>query len=77
MVRITIRLEENQMSELRMVATRQGTSVSALIRAAVDRLLAADAEMREKAKAVAGCCNSGTGDLAERHDDYLEEAYSE
>jgi len=72
MVRFTLSLTEKQMSEVKALAARQGVSVSALVRQAVDRLFIA-----EWAKAAAGCFNSGLGDLAERHDDYLDEAYSE
>lgn len=81
MVRVTVRLTEHQISQLRALAAKQGLSVSAVIRRAIDRMLALeppdDAGMRRRAKSVAGCFNSGLGDLAERHDDYLDEVYSE
>lgn len=76
MVRFTLRLSEVQMRVLKELAKREGISVSAFVRRALDKELAA-AEVRERAMSMAGCVRSGTGDLAARHDDYLEEVYSE
>lgn len=72
MVRFTLYLTEQQMRDAKALAAKRGISLSALVREAVDRLFIA-----ERAIAAAGCVHSGLGDLAERHDYYLEEAYSE
>lgn len=77
MVRTQVQLTEKQVGELKAVAAKQKVAVAALIRMSVDKMLADDAEIRRRAIAAAGCCHSGVGDLSERHDDYLEEAYSE
>ena len=82
MVRTQIQLTEKQVSELKALAAKRKVSTAALIRISVDKMLASgqfvdDAEIRRRAIAAAGCFHSGVGDLSERHDDYLEETYSE
>jgi hypothetical protein len=84
MVRTQIQLTDEQARRLKAAAAREGMSVSAVIRRSVDtdKALAVggardDAEIRRRAIEAIGCCNSGLGDLSERHDDYLDEAYSE
>lgn len=71
MVRFTLRLTQQQMDAAKALARERGISVSALVRESLDRFFIA-----ERAIAAAGCFHSGTGDLSERHDDYLDEAYS-
>ncbi len=82
MIRTQIQLEEAQHRALKELAARQRTSVADLIRQAVDRLLetsvaVSEEERRRRAIAAAGRFRSGLGDLAEKHDEYLAEAYGE
>jgi Arc/MetJ-type ribon-helix-helix transcriptional regulator len=80
MVRTQIQLPEQQVTLLKRLAAQQHVSMAELIRRAVDLLtLSPDAtnimERRERALAAAGRFHSGRGDLADRHDDYLAEAF--
>lgn len=82
MIRTQIQLDEVQYRALKELATRQHTSVAKLIRQAVNWLLEtsiaiSEEERRQRAIAAAGRFRSGLGDLAERHDEYLAEAYRE
>ncbi len=83
MVRTQIQLTEEQSRMIKAAAARDGISISAVIRRCVDKdstlanRLADDAEIRRRAIEAIGCCRSGLGDLSERHDDYLDEIYSE
>ena len=80
MIRTQIQLTDEQARRLKAVAAREGISVSAVVRRSVDMALDVttdDAEIRTRAKAMAGSLHSGTGDLSERHDDYLAEAYAD
>jgi plasmid stability protein len=82
MVRTQIQLTDEQARRVKAVAAREGISVSAVVRRSLDKALTGDrlpddAEIRRRAIEAAGCFNSGLGDLSERHDDYLAEAYSE
>jgi len=74
-VRTIIQLPEDQAALLERAARRRGVSKAALVREALDVLLAregGDAAL-ERALRAAGSGASGVGDLAERHDDYLAE----
>lgn len=71
MVRFTLRLTQQQMDDVKALARKRGISVSAVVREAVDRYF-----IVERAKNAVGSFHSGLGDLSERHDDYLDEAYS-
>lgn len=80
MVRTQIQLTEDQASRLRVIAHEQGRPVAAVVRDAVDRLLAAEAsagweERKQRALSVVGKYSSEDSDVAERHDDYLSEAF--
>ena len=82
MVRIQIRLTEQQSREIMRMAAERHTSVAALIRRATDDFLSgssmpASADRRQRALAVAGCFRSGKNDYSTKHDDYLAEAYGE
>lgn len=79
MVRTQIQLTASQVAELKRLAAARGVSMAAVIRDAIDAYLAREAgppweERVERALAAVGCCASGLGDLAERHDDYFVEA---
>ena len=79
MTQLQIQLTEEQAQRLERLAQRKDRSVSELVQQAVASLLVSEdeayAEKRRRAAAVIGCVNSGLGDLAERHDDYLDEIY--
>jgi hypothetical protein len=80
MVRTTIQLTENQSVQRRAVAVRQGVSVAALIRRAVDIVLSRSGARQSNAlygRAVlaAGRFRSGAHDAATRHDTYLSDEY--
>lgn len=80
MVRTQIQLSEEQSARLRALAAKRSVSMSELVRQAVEAMLSSsrqcDAdEARHRAIAAAGRFSSGLGDLAERHDDYLAEAF--
>jgi len=81
MVRTQIQLTDEQVRRLKATAARDGISISAVVRRSLDRTLdkptTDDAEIRRRAKSVAGCVRSGTGDLSARHDDYLAEVYAD
>lgn len=79
MVRTQVQLSEDSMQALRRLATQRGTSIAALVREAVEELVAsrrvasAD-DLRARAIAAVGRFRSGIGDLSERHDEEFAEA---
>jgi hypothetical protein len=80
MVRTQIQLTEQQASELKKRATREGRSMADLIRLSVDAYLARGEDESRQAKykralTVIGKYDSGKRDISTRHDDYLAEAY--
>lgn len=79
MIRTQIQLTEEQAERLRRLSAESGKSLAALIREAVDRLVAiSEREERwERALAVVGKYRDAEGakDVAVEHDRYLEEAY--
>ena len=81
MERTQISLEPEQAERLRRLAADRGVSMAHLIREAVDRTYGSAlapptrAELWERAMSAVGCGHSGLGDVAERHDDYLDEIY--
>ena len=81
MIRTQIQITPEQARSLKRLAAKQGKSVAELIRISVDTLLRSggfqDQELlRLKALAAAGKL-SGVKNLAEKHDDYLAEAFKE
>lgn len=79
MVRTQMQLTERQSRELHRRAKAQGIPVAALIRRAVDKLLITEPDEEDatrRALSVIGCIRDAP-DLAEKHDDYLAEAYTE
>lgn len=80
MVRTQISLTEEQADALRRLAAARSTSLAALIRGAVDEVLAREAGGAPQSRFFrsVGRYGAGTpGDAAERHDDYLDEAFTE
>ena len=79
MVRMQVQFTEAQAATLRELAAKERLSVAEVVRRAVDRQIASrleppEAELRRRALEVVGKYDSGLGDLAEQHDDYLAEA---
>ncbi len=79
MVRTQIQLPEESMLALRRLAAQRGVSIAAVVREAVDNLVAGrglvSAESRRsRAEAAVGRFRSGCGDLSERHDEHFAEA---
>jgi hypothetical protein len=75
MVRTQIQLTDAEARALRRLAAEDSVSMSALVREAVDRLLAGrqgapQAEVRRRAARAAGRFRSKQVDLSERHDEY-------
>ncbi len=81
MVRTQIQLTERQARELKRMAAREGVSMAEVIRMAVDAKIHGAAievtweERVRRALAATGKYRSGLKDVAEKHDDYLAEAY--
>jgi Antitoxin-like ribbon-helix-helix len=81
MVRTQIQLTEDEARALRRLAAEDSVSMSALVREAVDRLLAVrrgtpEAEVRRRAARVAGRFRSAHEDLSERHDDHAAAGFA-
>jgi hypothetical protein len=81
MIRTQIQLTETQSARLREAARRSGVSAAEIIRRSVDRFLEQEAAAppvaatRLAALQVVGRFHSGVSDIADRHDDYLDEIY--
>ena len=81
MVRLQIQLTESQHRALKRWASRVGISFSEAVRRCVaDRLAQEEASPRRadrvrEAQSVIGKYASGQPDVAERHDDYLGDAF--
>ena len=80
MVRTQIQLTEQQSRELKRLATAQGLSMAELIRQSVDQFIQTNAETTGqekllKLKEIAGKYTTDITDLAENHDDYLDDIY--
>lgn len=70
MIRTQIQLDEARAKALKRKAAERGVSMAALIREAVDRLLAQDEReaMRKRALSVAGMFHGGPNNVSEEHD---------
>jgi hypothetical protein len=82
MVKTQVQLREEDLAELRRMAAEEGVSVSELVRRGVKQVLASKhkpsrEELWRRANSVIGKYRSGKKDIAQRHDDYLAEAYME
>ena len=78
MVRMQIQLTEEQLAELKSVASMRGVSMVGLIRQAIETLLAigtekSDGETRRRAMLASGRFHSGLRNVARNHDGYLPE----
>ncbi|WP_337845541.1 CopG family transcriptional regulator [Thermus sp.] len=80
MVRTQVQLTEEQAARLKAKALEEGTSMAELVRKAVERLLAEEAnggygERVQRALRAVGRFASGEKDVSEAHDRHLEEAF--
>ncbi len=80
MLRMQVQLSEQQLDVLRGQAAREHVSVSGLVRRAVDAWIGSQPETspperRRRAIEAAGRFSSGKQDVAERHDEYLADAF--
>lgn len=79
MVRMEVRLTDEQAELLRRVATARGVPMAALVREAVEvwatgsRGLSSE-EKRRRAIAAIGIVKGGPADMAARHDDYFADS---
>jgi hypothetical protein len=73
MIRTQVSLTDDQMRRLRAEARRRGVPIAAVVRDAVDRVVPGTTTSRSaafaRALAAAGRFDSGTGDVAARHDE--------
>ena len=78
MIRTQVQLTAEQIEKLRRLAASGETSVSDLVRQAVDALTAVSpprAELRRRALAACGTYGSGRSDVSSEHDRHLAEAF--
>ena len=80
MVRTQIQLTEEQAQYLKKMALSRHLSIAELIRQALDTMIRSTTAMdieerRERALAIAGRFHSGKGDISEKHDKYLSDAF--
>ncbi|MEJ2263693.1 MAG: hypothetical protein P8X95_09625 [Anaerolineales bacterium] len=68
---VQVYLREDQVKALRIVAERRGESMAALVREGVDKLLNELPPEEDPLLDILGLYDSGRGDLAEKHDEYL------
>ncbi len=82
MIRTQISFETEQYEALQAAADREGVSMAALVRDAVDERLRAKVDERERIKqralSVIGIAHGGKeANVSEDHDRYLDEAYGD
>jgi Arc/MetJ-type ribon-helix-helix transcriptional regulator len=78
MVRTQVQLTVKQVEKLRRLAASAETSVSDVVRQAVDALTAVSpsrVELRRRALAACGAHASGSSDVSSEHDRHLAEAF--
>ncbi len=79
MIRTQIQLDEDQHAKLKALSARSARSMAELVRQGVERVLseAESADRWSAAWKAVGCGRDveGRRDVAERHDDYLADAY--
>jgi hypothetical protein len=68
---IQVYLRPEQIESLRSIAKRRGASLAELIRQGVDRFLAEVPAEEDPLWNIIGSFDSGLGNLAENHDEYL------
>lgn len=68
---LQVYLRPQQLEPLRALAKRRGVPMSELVRQGVDRVLAEVPPEEDPLMDIIGMFDSGLGDLAEKHDEYL------
>ncbi len=68
---VQVYLRPEQLGALRRLAGKRNVSVAELVRQGVDRLLADLPPEEDSLWDIIGIANSGLGDLAEKHDEYI------
>ncbi len=68
---IQVYLRRDQLDSLRSLSRRRGESIAGLVREGVDRLLEDLPPEEDPLLEIIALYDSGVGDLAEKHDDYL------
>jgi hypothetical protein len=68
---LQVYLRPEQLAALRDLARRRHVALSVLIRQGVDEVLAGAGADEDPLSGIVGLFDSGAGDLAERHDEYL------
>jgi len=79
MERTQIQLTPEQVDRVKEAAADKGISIAAYIREAVDSRLSAERSVHDRDRAIEaiGGFRSDRSDVSRRHDDYLDDAYSE
>jgi hypothetical protein len=71
--RVQLYLRPEQIDALRALARRRNVSMAELVRQGVDRLLADIRPEDDPLWTIVGMFDSGIGDLAEKHDQYISD----
>jgi methionine synthase I (cobalamin-dependent) len=74
---IQVYLRPEQLDQLRALAERRKVSIAELVREGVDLLLAETSADHDPLLDIVGMFDSGLGDLAEKHDEYLAQSFRE
>jgi hypothetical protein len=80
MIRTQVQLREEQLRALKRLAAERDVSISELVRQGVDVVVGAqdiNARIRRALGAVGRFSGTGPTDTSLRHDDYLDEPYSQ
>jgi 16S rRNA U516 pseudouridylate synthase RsuA-like enzyme len=77
MVRVQVRLTDEQSRAVKRLAAAEGVSVSEIVRRSIDAFIVTSSreEIRRRALAAAGALHGGPRDLSRNHDKYLAEAF--
>ncbi len=78
MKRVQVQLRDDQVRSLEVMAKSSSRPLAALVRDAVDAWISTEErhQQLDRALSAIGGFHSGLGDLAERHDQYLDEVVS-
>jgi len=74
---LQVYLRADQLHALRALSKRRGESIAGLVRKGVDKLLQEMPPEEDPLLEVVGLYDSGVGDLAEKHDQYLAQMIEE
>lgn len=74
---IQVYLRQDQLEALRAMSSRRGESIAGLVRDGVDKLLDEIPLEEDPLMDIIGIYDSGIGDLAEKHDEYLTQMIKE